>query len=261
MSQSEKILEAVAHAKFKVEWAKQHINGVKQLVHTIIADNPNVVSVENDPQAAFATVRIGPKTFIPVSLPLHLGDAIHALNSVMDFLWSGLARCCDANLASKITFPRDETRKNLEARFNTGRDAAIQKFFPQAKPFVLDVVQPYKRDDTPSYIWRLNKLDNINKHRLLITTPHIISFRTGLVLEGADGGQVVLAPEACIQTQGHPMTIGLTAPVTIMSDPQPTVDVVFGEPDHFTGEPIVERLLNLVEATTEVVEAFEKEFI
>jgi hypothetical protein len=257
------IAEAVAHSKYKIEWAKQHINEAEALVDATVAENTNVVNIDNDTGAPYARVLIGPNQRIPVNIPLHVGDAVHALNSVMDFLWSGLARSVTPDLGSKVTFPRHETRKNLEAVVNDDRgyNAAIHKAFPEARSFVLEVVKSYKTSDCPSYIWRLNKLDNINKHRLLITTPYVISFARDLVLQGSDGGRFVQAAGVAVQTQGHPLSVGLTPPVKLQEDPQPKVAIVFGEPDHFTGQSVVETLVNLVEATSKVVDEFEKAFV
>lgn len=259
---------AAAHSKFKIEWAKNHINAVEQIVNAIIAENANPISIQTNPETGIATVLIGPKQLIPVNLPLHLGDAIHALNSSMDFLWSGLARIVDPAIANKrVTFPRHETRKQLEdtithalAKPEKG-DGAIHMAFPKAKSFILDHVKPYKRTDDPSFIWHLGKVDNINKHRMLIATPHVIRFEDGLILEGADGSRITHSPETAIRTQGYPLKLGLTPPVKISNDPKPTIGVVFGEPEHFTGEPVVETLVNLVEATSKVVELFEETFL
>jgi hypothetical protein len=43
-------------------------------------------------------------------------------------------------------------------------------------------------------------------------------------------------------------------------DPKAIVDVVFAEADHFGGKPI-ETMVNLTEATTKVVSAFEQTFL
>ncbi len=257
------IAEAVAHSRFKIEWAKNHINAVEDIVKSIIADNADPIMIQTNAQTGMAVVLVGPKDFIPVTLSLHLGDAVHALNSSLDYLWSGLERSISPGIAhSRVSFPRHETWKNLEADFSpTGKYAAIYVAFPQAKAFILDKVKPCKRSDDPSFIWRLGKIDNINKHRLLISTPYIISFEEGLILEGSDGGRMIQSPEAAIQTQGHPLTIGLTPPVKISNNPKPTVDVVFGEPEHFTRKPVVETLVNLVEAATEVVDLFNETFV
>jgi hypothetical protein len=255
------IAEAVAHSRFKIEWAKNHINGVEALVNASIAENAYPIVVQSDAQSGL--ILIGPKQGIPVGLRLHLGDAVHGLNSALDFLWSGLARTINPGLANgRVHFPRHEARENLESDFEPGRKhAAIHKAFPKTKSFILDDVKPYKRADGQSFIWHLGKIDNINKHRMLITTPYVIRFERELVLEGADGGKFVHSAEAAIQTQGHPLRIGLAPPVKISDDPKATLGIVFGEPEHFTGQPVVETLVNLVEATSEVVNLFEDAFL
>jgi hypothetical protein len=258
---NDELLSAVAHAKFKIEWAKNHINGVEQIVRDIIAQNTDIISIDNDFQPGTARITIGPKQFIPAGLVLHLGDAVHNLNSVMDFLWSGLARSCDPAVVSKITFPRHETRQNLQSHLANpgGNNAAILVAFPQAQRFVLDVVQPYKGGN--GAVWGLNKIDNINKHRMLIVATHAIDFDQDIVLVGSDGGTFIQPRGVAIQTQGFPLTIGLAPPVRVQNSPKATVAVVFGESDHFTGEPVLETLVNLVEATTKVVSQFEKTFL
>ncbi|AMS43290.1 hypothetical protein [Aminobacter aminovorans] len=257
------IREALAHARFKIEWANNHINAVEALVISVVAENQSVVNIQDDLETGLALVIIGPKQHIPVSLPLHIGDAIHALNSVWDYLWSGLARSIDSSLASKITAPRHEARKNLKADIDDakGRHRPIHRAFPQAEAFVLDIVKPYNPANGGSVIWDLGKLDNISKHRLLIATPYVISFDVDLTLEGSDGGKIVQTAGAAIQTQGHPLVCGLTPPVKIHDEPKAAVTVVFGERDHFSAQPVVETLAQLVDATSELCNLFEKEFL
>ncbi len=254
---------AVAHSKFKIEWAKHHINSVKAIVDRIAADNTSVIRIENNFKPGQAAIAIGPKQHIPAELPLHVGDAVHALNSVWDFLWSGLARSINPTLASKVTAPRHETRQNLQADILNpkGRDAAIHEAFPQAKAFVLDAVKPYSPADGGSATWQIGRLDNTNKHRLLIMIPYVIAFDQDLVLAGADGGTVVLGKGSAIETQGHSLTIGLTPPVKIDNNPKATVTVVFRERDFSSPKPVVETLANFVEATTELIKAFEESFL
>ncbi len=257
------ITAAVTQSKFKIEWAKNHIDRVEHIVKALISANADAVRVQDDPEAKVSKVIIGPKHALPAQLALHIGDAVHNLNGVMDFLWSGLARACAPNLASKVTFPRHQTRDNLCAEINNagGHSAAIYQTFPQAKGFVLDEVGAYKRPDDPSFIWSLNKLDNVNKHRLLITTAHVLSFDQGLEFTGSDGGRIVFSSDASIKTQGKPMTLRLTYPVKLSNNPKATVSVILNEPEWFSPQPVVESLVNFTDAATKVVETFEKTFL
>jgi hypothetical protein len=253
------ITTAIIHAKFKVEWAKNHINGIEYLIKEMTSAQGYIVKPYNDAQSGTYRLYIGPKDGIPAGLPLHIGDAIHNLNSVMDFLWSGLARSVNSEIASKITFPRDEKRENLAARLSRGIDASINQEFSQAKSFILDIVKPYKRAD--GLIWSLNKLDNINKHRMLIATTNIIGFKRDLVVQSEDGSIVCHSANATINTSGPNLVIGFATPFTVNDDFEPTIGVIFGERDHFSGEPILATVIKLVEAVEDVIQSFEANFL
>lgn len=250
---------AVVHSKLKIEWAKKHIEGVEAIVKLIAAETSNIVKSYQDTKTGRYKLGVGPKhDGFPAVLLLHIGDAVHNLNSITDFLWSGVARSIDPDLASKITFPRQDTRENLCSSLAAGRNAMIQKAFPQANSFVLDTVKPYQGSDRP--FWTLNKLDNINKHRLLLLTTNIIDFRGGLVVRSQDGSVISFPAGAYIQTDGPNLTASFATPFEFNDDADPSIGVVFAENGLFFGEPIVETLVNLVEATTELIASFEEYF-
>lgn len=253
---------AIFHSKLKIEWAKNHIRGVEQLVESVTSQGGYAIRPYQDPQTGTYLLYIGPKDGgLPASLPLHLGDAIHSLNGVMDYLWSGLARAVDSELASKVTFPRHEMRESLvHALANPrGNHALIKKTFPQVDAFILDVVKPYKRPD--GGIWSLNKLDNISKHRLLIPITHIIEFRRDLIARAQDGGTIIHRAGVRIQTHGPSLAMGFRTPFEFNDDAEPILDVVFDPNDPFGGEPVVKTLRNLTEAVAEVIKAFEETFL
>lgn len=251
----------VVHAKFKIEWAKNHINGVEQIVKSITSQTGHVIKPYQDTQTGIYVLYIGPKEGIPVPLPLHMGDAVHNLNSVMDYLWSGLARTLNPELASKITFPRHETRENLVNSLSDARgyNAKIKQAFPKAEEFVLDMVKPYKGDD--DNIWSLNKLDNANKHRLLIPTTNIIEFKRDLIARSKDGGTFVHKGGVRMHTQGPNLSVGFATPFEVNDDAEPIIDVVFERGDPCAGKPVLETLVNLTGAVSEVVRAFEETFL
>lgn len=252
---------AVAHSKMKIEWAKNHIKGVEQIVNSITSQTGHVIKPYQDTQSGKYVLYIGPKDGIPVNLPLHIGDAVHNLNSVMDYLWSGLARTVNPELASKITFPRHETKENLARSLSDakGYNAQIKKLFPRSEQFILDMVKPYKADD--ENIWSLNKLDNINKHRLLIPTTNIIEFKRDLIARSQDGGTFVHKGGARMHTQGPNLSVGFAAPFEVNDDAEPIIDVVFERGDPCAGKPVLETLLNFTVAVNKVVQAFEETFL
>lgn len=261
MVDKQPIRDAITISKFKIEWAKQHISGVENLIKQIIADNSNVISINNDSNPAI--VHIGPNQLLPVNLPLHLGDAIHNLNGVTDYLWYGVARAVGSTNVARLSFPRHETRQNLANSIDDPRgvNATIYETIPEAKGFILDIIKPYKGGDTePSLLWHLNKLDNINKHRFLLVVAHLTRFDREFSFIGSDGGRITISSAASIQTQGQPLPAGLTPPVKIDNDPVAIIDVVFSEPDHFTGKPVLETLVDLANSVAKLIDLFEIAF-
>jgi hypothetical protein len=64
-----------------------------------------------------------------------------------------------------------------------------------------------------------------------------------------------------MQTHGDTLSLGFAAPFKIEHDAETAIDVVFIENDLFTGKPVLETLVNLTEAISEVRELFIKTFI
>jgi len=86
VSHRSKLEQAVAHSRFKIEWAIKHINNLEKLIEFLTSENRQVVKSQRDPQTGRYNLYIGPEGGIPATLPLLMGDAIHNLNSVIDFL-------------------------------------------------------------------------------------------------------------------------------------------------------------------------------
>jgi hypothetical protein len=185
-------------------------------------------------------------------------------NNVTDYLWTGLGRASSSMNAGRSTFPREETRKNLETRVDNpkGSDLAIYESFPQAKNFILDTINPCKRADDPSLIWHLNKLDNINKHRFILIIAHLTRFEREFNLVGSDGGRIHFSSTSTLQTPpGQPMPVGLTPPVKTDHSPKAIVDVVFGEADHFQGKPVIGTLSDLSNSISQLLQLFDVAFL
>lgn len=254
---------ALTQSRFKIEWAKQHINGAEHHIKFVTSrDGECVVRPYQDAKTGRYNLYIGPKKAgVPAQIPLHVGDAIHGLNTVMDYLWSGLARSVRPELTSKITFPRHETRQNLVSMLadSGGYHASIKQAFPQAEAFILDIVKPYRGAE--GFIWALNKLDNINKHRLLIPTTNIIKFALDLVVRSTDGATLVFKAEASVTTNGPNLMLGFRTPFEFNDDAGPTIGVIFADAGPVSGEPVLETLINFVEAVSKVVDAFEETFV
>jgi hypothetical protein len=250
------LARAIQESEFKIVWAKIHVAQVERYVKEVCKPISDLITTEIDPQTGACQVRIGPSEGLPIELFLHMADAVHALNSALDYLWSGLARSIKAT-DTRTSFPKHETRENLAQSIAS---SPIKQAFPQAEAFILDKVRPYKEPtETGNFpIWALNRLDNVSKHRFILIAPTVIRFGK-FIATGVDGGCVNFSGST-MQTYGPPMKLGLTPPVTLDYEADAPVEIVFVEDQLFSGQPLLETLVNLTEAVEKTRQLFIETF-
>jgi len=251
------IRKAIEHSRLKIEWAKEHIDQVEACIRHLVSEDGYVIRPEQNPRNGQYALYVGPPDGFPAQLPLAIGDAVHGLNTVMDYLWSGLARTANSQIVSKITFPRHETRENLLAQLTNGNHATLKHAFPQAEAFVCDLVKPYRGGN--DLVWGLNKLDNVNKHRMLIPVIYIMQF--GKLVAEAENGGVIDISFSTVVNRGPSYPIALGAPFKVNDDAKATIELFLQDVEVFRDEPIVPLLRNLASAVSEVVDIFEKVFV
>ena len=244
--------DGLLNSKFKIEWAMQHINQLKSLIDEIASEDP--VWTEVDAKTGEHIVYVGIKPRARITISLGIGDIVHNLNTSLDYIWSGLARHIDPSLISKVTFPRHETRENLEDLLRKG---PVHKAFPEVGPIILDRVKPYK--DGNGVIWRLNKTDNACKHRMPIIagTFHGIE---NIIITTDQGGRVSMS-NSIIQTNSPAALVCGPSPFHIQDQSKTTTKVIFGKNEWFSGQPVLETLVNLTQAVSQVQNAFVETFI
>jgi hypothetical protein len=245
------------HVWLKLDRAKQHIDDVEAAIIAFHRTNPYVVVAEDDPQTGKRTAKIGRKPApIPSTVPLILGDAVHAIRASLDYF---------ANAA--VPVPTDETGFPVprQSRVPTARDlkslvdgkvAGASKQLRQA----LCALQPYPGGHG-EYVWLIHRLDAIDKHRLLLTVGiayRSVIFDAAANLRGlADWtNDLPPMPIGLRPAQRYPVQEGtplFTADPDFFDkqkDLKFSFDVAFGEPKILEGEPVVptlRRLLNEVD--------------
>jgi hypothetical protein len=156
-------------ARLKIERSNQHIRDIEARI--VALHKTNVSRVEIHPQ--FGTERLVHEFTDATAfddLALLLGDAVHNLNSALDYVWWHTARRLIPTVVNDRTkLPVRETFKELEGWFKSPgkKHPAIDTISPELSDFILNKVRPY-RGGNPA-IWPIHVLDNIDKHRLLIT--------------------------------------------------------------------------------------------
>lgn len=240
-------------ADFKISRAHQHIAFTKSVVEYLVRPENYVSRPVRDESTGAYDLLIGPRDGFPMELPTAMGDVVHNLNSALDYIWSGFARAANPAVTSKVTFPRHEELPNLADMLSK---SPVVRAFPELESLVIQNVRPYRAGD--GEIWSLNKLDIIDKHRLLLPTLSIA--KLGKFVATAADGAVINLSYASIKTAGPSLKLGFSAPFKLNEDAEIEVDVVFGESEPFATEPVMQVLERLHKKSLEILKVFSVQY-
>jgi hypothetical protein len=157
--------QRMRHVALKIKRAKEHITDLQAQVVAFLKTNPYRVATKRNPDTRQLIYYVESVETTPDCLPLLAGDAIQNLMSALDHLAYQLV-CCDT--ADKppnpewIYFPIRDTAQDYEAKKKGKMQGALDETFK-----LIDALKPYKGGNDP--LWILYRLNNIEKHRLLVT--------------------------------------------------------------------------------------------
>jgi hypothetical protein len=154
--------------KRKAVWAKKHIGDLDRVCADFIRSNPYTVVREHDRKTGEFVFKIATMQPIPPNIDLMAGDILFNLRSALDhaaFYFAGIQPHPPAT--KSIYFPiRDSAAKYMSP--DCIREVqAIGHDFKR----VVDAVKPYKGGNDA--LWKLHRLNNIDKHRLLVTVASV----------------------------------------------------------------------------------------
>lgn len=176
----------------KVVRAEAHFETLTREIHAFRDTNPFQISTRNDPasgQTIYFASRAEP---CPEAIALTTGDVMQCLVTALDHLaYQLVAREVGdpPPNANKIYFP---VAKDAQS-FPDDRDRKMRGAHPDTF-IILDGLEPYKGGD--DVLWRLHKLNNIDKHRTLLAAGSAMhSFDFGSAVEKMIQRDVAKLPE------------------------------------------------------------------
>jgi hypothetical protein len=152
----------------KIERAKQHVRDLESALQAFRDTNPYGFRIEDDLQTGDKIHRINIRSQTPDSLSLMVGDAIHNLRSALDHLAWQLVEVNGHTPSKGTYFPISETL----TKYTSQKGAKIQGMSTGAKNLI-DAIKPYQGGN--DNLWKLNELDNFDKHRLLFVTAFALT--------------------------------------------------------------------------------------
>jgi hypothetical protein len=159
------VAERLTQITLKVERAKEHIADLQRTIRRFLETNPYKVGTKYDPQSRKLIYYVTSAEPTPARLPLFAGDAIQNLISALDHLAYQIV-CSDTGDAPPnpnwIYFPIADDAAKYEAKKGGKIQGARQETID-----AIDALKPYKGGN--DQLWQLYRLNNIEKHRLLLT--------------------------------------------------------------------------------------------
>jgi hypothetical protein len=208
-------------ARLKVDRAKQHIRELEALSRNI-PDDSYTVTVEANPKTGIHSVKFSSNPLSP-QFALVLGDAITNLRSSLDHVFAE-ATGVESERVGQSFFPIRENREGLIGSIQ-GRLKKRSISQPLCD-LILDQVCAYQGGHPT--LWALNKLANIDKHRLLIAINAII----GVTVSYTHGGATI--QDCFFGNQPGKDFVLSTGPGSIQFDskPKPSLEVRIGAGGH-----------------------------
>jgi hypothetical protein len=157
--------ERLKHVTLKIKRAKEHIASLERQLRTFLDSDPYKVGIRHDPQTHKPIYYVTSVEPTPDCLPLIAGDAIQNLTSALDHLAYQIV-CSDTEdnppNPNWIYFPIADSATKYEAKKRGKMQGASQETFD-----AIDLIKPYKEGN--DLLWALYRVNNIEKHRLLLT--------------------------------------------------------------------------------------------
>jgi hypothetical protein len=255
----------------KLDRAKEHLASLSADVRSYLDSKPYAVGVKRATDTRRLIYFVAGIRPTPLRIPAVLGDAIHNLRSALDHLsyqlvWVGSGKKPSSHVYFPIADDRvayiDQRRRQIKG----ATSAAIA---------TIDGLAPYKGGSDA--LWRLHKLNNVDKHRVLLTAgsafqsvnigahmsremhKHIAASPKAEKLSGMPPLDLFIRPA----DRMFPLKVGdelfIDGPDAEVNDKlEFRFEVAFGEQGIVFGEPIIESLASMVQLVEGILSKFEQ---
>jgi hypothetical protein len=258
--------ERLKHVSLKVKRAKEHVTDLQRELRAFLESGPYTVGAKHDPETRKLIYYVTSADPIPDCLPLIAGDAIQNLMSALDHLAYQMV-CTDTGdnppNPNWIYFPVADDAAKYEAKKRGRMEGARQETFD-----AIDALKPYKGGN--DLLWVLYRLNNIEKHRLLLTVgSQAAGINLGQLMAGHLGGTFSAEAVAAFESmnvflnpadKGFPLKAGFELYIGAADEkPNPKqqfrFDVALSEPGIIDGKPLLETVNHFTALVDSIVTA------
>ena len=236
-------------AKLKVLRADRHIKELEATLESVLHSDFCSLVADRDSDSGQPLPKLVTKGPMPAAIPLMIGDVIHNLRTSLDYFWNEIIRATTGE-ERRETFPFHEELANLKDRVFKSPLGAVADDIAN---LIIEDIKPYKAGNFP--LWALTKLDNIDKHRLLIPVFGISSVYNIRGID--DNDNVVFIREVSARQGGDFNIVRFAADFKFDADPKASFTVLFDEGQVFGHKQLVPNLRALSNNVSGVIHAFE----
>ena len=162
----------------KVERAYKHIRELQVALDAFYKENRDFLRREVDPESGDHIFKIASVPEVPGTVPVIAGDILQNLRSALDHLTFRIVSTSPLTTSKKdIFFPFGESLNDYMA---SERRRKVEQASSEAIKRI-DALKPYKGGN--DRLWQLSRLNNVDKHRLLLTTAMRYKDRTATRLD------------------------------------------------------------------------------
>jgi hypothetical protein len=231
-------------ANLKIEWANKHIDHLRLIIQQLPTLDKYHVAIERDPQSRQYLLKFRGADYIPIEIPLMIGDIIHNLRSALDHA----ATVIVGGQSTTIYFPFHQRMENFVRCPNV---RAIEQACPGLGQRMVTELEPY--EGGRGGLWPLTKLDAIDKHKLIVTAIGV----THIWCERFSDENNNVFHDTILRVRNGAILppIGFEIKPKIDGKIKPSIDGFFGQGTFFDGEPVIPTLFNLSQAVSEAVSA------
>jgi len=262
--------ERIGLIRVKLARAYHHIEELEARIKTFLDDEPYKVGIKPHPEFPDATHHyLASAKPVVRGIPIVAGEVLQQTRSALDHLAWHLVDigCAKQGIVlsrteqKQIGFPIIDT--DAPAQYEASRKAKV-KGMTQAAINVIDKIKPYKGGN--DLLWKLNQLNNIDKHRLLIavgsavgsfSAPRFIMRGLGIPPELLNFN-LIPDPEyrKCPLNEGDELAFGFGEILDKDEEMRFTFEIVFNEAGVVECEPILPLLVQMVDYVNNLVLGF-----
>ena len=242
----------------KLDRAHKHINDLAAAITEFLATHPYRTAFYDDPQTGKRQLQLFFAAETPASILAIGGDVLNNLRSALDHLAWQLIKAGGNTPGAHTGFPIFDAAPKYVA----GAKGKIGGARPDAIK-AIDAIQPYQGGNGDA-LWRLHALNNIDKHRDLVTvgatianarfSQHALAGSMAPLGAGAAGGAVDLTVKApFLLKEGDEFSIEGVPDSQINENVEIACTIALAEPGIVQGKPLSEALEEMFNFTDGVV--------